>query len=123
MKIGCGGLVAVLLIIGIVGATTCKHGFSKDKMVNIPITKTIKVKDSVKTIKSDTSVLVQCYGLFDENKLKNENVEYEMSAGNLILSIIFFETIIVPIQYVGYYLYEPVGLKNTKPINELKGTK
>jgi hypothetical protein len=51
------------------------------------------------------------YGLFNEGKMKNENVEYRLIVGNVVWSIILVETIVFPIYFVGFSIYEPVGKK------------
>lgn len=51
------------------------------------------------------------YGLFNEDVVKNDSIVYELSAGSVITSIIFFETIVVPVYTVGWDLYEPVSKK------------
>lgn len=52
------------------------------------------------------------YGIFNKDENKNPNIQYEMSAVAIILSIIFCETIVVPVYFLGFDLYEPVGKKN-----------
>lgn len=53
------------------------------------------------------------YGWFNkENKI--EHVNYKLSTSNLVLSVIFCETIIVPIVLTGSELYEPISF--TPPI-------
>lgn len=59
------------------------------------------------------------YGLFNESDKKNENIEYRLVVGNVIWSIILVETIIAPIYFLGFDLYEPIGLKDK---NAPKGT-
>lgn len=58
--------------------------------------------------------LVEPYGMysefFDKNR-KNPGVEYRLSTGNVVLSIIFCETVIVPVVLCGWYLWEPVTNK------------
>lgn len=58
------------------------------------------------------------FGWANEAK-KIDTVVYEVSAGNVALSIIFSETVVVPVYLTGWALYEPVRLKNateaTKP--------
>lgn len=39
---------------------------------------------------------------------KMPGVEYELSIGNVIWSVIFSQTIVAPVILTGYYLYEPV---------------
>ena len=55
--------------------------------------------------------LYPTYGLFNESSSKSKNVCYEISAGNVILSIILIESIIFPIYFVGWDIYNPVRLK------------
>ncbi len=51
------------------------------------------------------------YGLFNESTAKSKDVCYELSVGNVIWSIILFETVIFPVYFVGWSLYNPVRLK------------
>ena len=53
----------------------------------------------------------QPYGLIDTDK-RDPNVSYRTSVGAIVLSILFFETALVPIVALGFFLYEPVELKN-----------
>jgi hypothetical protein len=52
------------------------------------------------------------YGLFNEETVKDDNVTYQVSAGSVIVSIVFCESIVVPVYVVGWDLYEPVKMKN-----------
>ena len=56
-------------------------------------------------------VVVQPYGLANEQAVKNDSVVYQMSSGSVICAIIFCETVIAPIYIVGWDLYEPVRKK------------
>ena len=48
------------------------------------------------------------YGwLNKENKV--DSVEYELCGANIVLSIVFGETVVAPILLTGYELYEPVS--------------
>lgn len=49
------------------------------------------------------------YGLLNANQKKNPDVEYEIVVGNIIWSVLLFETIGAPIYFIGFSLYEPVG--------------
>jgi len=44
--------------------------------------------------------------------LKDDKIKYKISTGNIIWSIILFETIIFPVFITGLDLYEPIGLKD-----------
>ena len=43
---------------------------------------------------------------------KDECVHYEFVVGNLIWSIILLETIIMPVYFLGWSIYEPIGEKS-----------
>jgi hypothetical protein len=49
------------------------------------------------------------YGLFDEGQYKNPDIEYRLIIGNVVWSIILAETIVAPIYFIGFSLYEPIG--------------
>ena len=53
---------------------------------------------------------IEPYGWFDPD-LKHDSIEYKINTGNIILDIIFSETILVPIILTGEQLYEPVRKK------------
>lgn len=61
-----------------------------------------------KTIKGET---VAPYGWANSSE-KNENINYQVSVGNVVLSVIFSETILVPIILTGWYLFEPTTSKS-----------
>ena len=48
------------------------------------------------------------YGLFDKGTMKNPDIEYKIIVGNIIWSVILFETIIAPIYFIGFSIYEPI---------------
>ena len=58
--------------------------------------------------------MVEPYGWMNEDARKIDGVVYELSAGSVIFSIIFSETIIVPIYLTGTQLYEPIRTENKK---------
>ena len=51
------------------------------------------------------------YGLFNQDDKKNPEIEYNLVWGNLIWGIILIETIIAPVYFFGFDLFEPVGKK------------
>jgi hypothetical protein len=51
------------------------------------------------------------YGLLNADQEKDPNVKYRVIVGNVVWGIIGFETIIIPIYFFGFSLYEPVGPK------------
>jgi hypothetical protein len=51
---------------------------------------------------------VEPYGLFNQASKKRDDVVYDISAGTVIVSIVFCETIVIPVLGVGNQLWEPV---------------
>lgn len=59
------------------------------------------------------------YGLINKEESRNENIQYRLIIGNVVWSCILVETIIAPIYFLGFSIYEPIGKKN---IETPKGT-
>ncbi len=53
-------------------------------------------------------------GFINRETQKSEKMCYEVSVGNVIWSIILVETIVAPIYFVGWSLWNPVGPKGEK---------
>lgn len=51
------------------------------------------------------------YGLFNQDTAKSNKMCYEVSVGNVIWGIILIETIVAPVYFVGWSLWNPVGPK------------
>ena len=66
--------------------------------------------DSKNFIIDGEKVTIEPYGCFDLNA-KHDSIEYKINAGNIVLDIIFCETIIVPVILIGDQLYEPIRKK------------
>jgi hypothetical protein len=82
-------LMAALFLGVVMGSSSCAD--SQDVVIN----------GEVKTIEP--------YGWFDMDA-KNPNLKYQVNTGNVVLSIIFSETVIVPILLTGDQLWEPIPL-------------
>lgn len=52
------------------------------------------------------------YGLFNDVSSRSKNVCYETSVGNVIWSILLFETVVFPVYFIGWSLFNPVRLKH-----------
>lgn len=52
---------------------------------------------------------VEPYGLINKNQVKQDNVHYRVCNESIIWGIILFETIVMPIYFFGFSLYEPVS--------------
>ena len=57
------------------------------------------------------------YGIVNETSNKSSNVCYEVSLGNVVWSIVLIETLIAPIYFIGWSLYNPVRMKKS-PIDQ-----
>lgn len=61
-----------------------------------------------KTIDNKT---YQTYGLFNESDIKDSNIIYKPCIGNVVWTVITIETVILPVYFIGYDLYEPIAKK------------
>ena len=50
-------------------------------------------------------------GVFNQDECKNDNIQYTISVGNVVWSILLSETVIFPIYFIGFSIWNPVGLK------------
>jgi hypothetical protein len=82
-------------IITLVSITILITGCAKSKEFNI----------------DSKNVIVEPYGWANESVKRNDSVDYQVNAGNIVWSIIGCETIVLPIVLTGYSLYEPVRKK------------
>lgn len=67
--------------------------------------------DSKTFQKADGTVFTaQPYGWMTKEK-KVDGVEYEVSTANIVLSVVFCQTVIAPVLITGLELWEPVSYK------------
>jgi len=52
------------------------------------------------------------YGVVNATEMKNPNIHYELSGWSIFWSIVFSETIIAPVYFIGWDLYEPISKKD-----------
>jgi cation transport ATPase len=52
---------------------------------------------------------------------KNPRVTYEIIYGNIFWSIVLCETIIIPIYFFGFSLFNPIYIGDSKLPDEMKG--
>ncbi len=53
----------------------------------------------------------ETWGLFNESTYRSKDVCYAISVGNVVWSIILIETLVMPIYFIGFSLYNPVRMK------------
>lgn len=53
------------------------------------------------------------YGFLNMDKYRSDNVCYDVSIGNVIWSVILIETVIAPVYFVGFSIFNPVRMKNS----------
>lgn len=56
-------------------------------------------------------VTYDSYGLLNADDKKNPDVQYEIVWGNVIWSVILVETVVMPIYFFGFSIFQPVGPK------------
>lgn len=66
--------------------------------------------DSKDFVIDGKNVTVEPYGWFDTAQ-KNDSINYKVNVGNVVWSVLFSETLIVPILLTGDQLFEPVSKK------------
>lgn len=73
--------------------------------------------DSKKLIVDGKEVNVEPYGLFNQDTKRVDGVVYKISPTNVIVGLIFSETVVVPVYIVGWDLLEPDRAEN-KPTTQ-----
>ena len=54
------------------------------------------------------------YGFYNQDERRSDKVCYRLSVGNVVWSVLLFETIIAPFYFVGLDLFEPVSVRDEK---------
>jgi hypothetical protein len=57
------------------------------------------------------NVTYETYGLINQDDNKAEYIKYKPCWGNIIWGVVLFETVIAPIYFFGFDMFEPVGYK------------
>ena len=52
------------------------------------------------------------YGIANEHEMRNAGIQYELSGWSIFWSIVLVETIIGPVYFIGWDLYQPVAKKD-----------
>ncbi len=63
------------------------------------------------TSQEPAAKIYSSYGPLNAGKYQSKNVCYETSGWSIFLGIVLFETIVAPIYFFGYSLYNPVRMK------------
>lgn len=66
------------------------------------------------TTEDGTQIVAEPYGWANYERLKQPGVTYEVSVGNVVLSVIFSETVIIPVWLTGWQVLEPVAYMKAK---------
>jgi hypothetical protein len=61
---------------------------------------------------NDEVELVRPYGWVNKKTAKNDNINYELSPGSILLGGLLYPTIWVPVWMLGWKLYKPVSVKD-----------
>jgi len=61
--------------------------------------------------KKINGTIFDTYGFLNESEKKNPAIEYELIIGNVVWGILLCESLVFPIYFFGFSLYEPVALK------------
>jgi hypothetical protein len=61
------------------------------------------------------------YGFFNADTDKSKKICYSVSVGNVVWSIITIETVVLPIYFIGFSLFNPTSLKKNGECNGIDG--
>lgn len=51
------------------------------------------------------------YGLLNKEDNKDSTVQYEVSSGNIFWAVVLSETVVAPIYFLGFSMYNPITKK------------
>ncbi len=57
----------------------------------------------------------ETYGLFNKAEVKDPDVCYRAVFGNIVWAVILIETVIFPVYFVGWSMYEPIPDEDCTP--------
>lgn len=60
--------------------------------------------------KTICGVTYDSYGLVNASEKQNTNIRYEVVWGNVFWAVVLSETVIAPIYFFGWSLFQPVGV-------------
>jgi hypothetical protein len=63
------------------------------------------------TIPTGKGGVYESYGFANESTYKSKRVCYRISPASVILAFLFSETIVVPLYFIGFDLFDPIRLK------------
>jgi len=49
------------------------------------------------------------YGFINKTEMRHSNIEYDLIVGNVVWSVLLCNTIVAPIYFLGFSMYEPVA--------------
>ena len=61
--------------------------------------------------KNIDGVTYDTYGLLSKDEKRNDAIQYELVWGNIVWGAILCETVIAPIYFFGFAIWEPTGKK------------
>ena len=61
--------------------------------------------------KTIDGVTYDTYGFINADEKRNPDVEYHLVVGNVVWGILLCESIVFPIYFFGFSIYEPIGRK------------
>jgi hypothetical protein len=63
------------------------------------------------------------YGWMDADEYKSDKVAYRVNKGNVVLDIIFSETLVVPVLLTGTQFYEPFAIRDNVNVDSTAASK
>jgi len=91
----------------------------KKFVIAVLIMSFVTVTSGCGDVKNIEGTTYDTYGLINKDENKNPNIKYRIVIGNIVWSVLLCQTIIAPIYFIGFSMYEPV--RKTTP-DEEKGS-
>jgi len=62
--------------------------------------------------KSINGTTYDTYGFINQDTKKNPNIQYEVSTGNVLWSVVLFGSVVAPVYFIGFSLFNPIAPKD-----------
>lgn len=93
-----------------------KRGIVKKSIIILVVLFIIFSQSGCASRKIINGIEYDTYGLFDKGEKKNPDIHYKLVWGNVIWGALLVETIVAPIYFFGFSIWEPVGVINKENV-------
>jgi len=84
----------------------------KKFVIAVLIMSFVTVTSGCGDVKNIEGTTYDTYGLINKKENKNPNIKYRIIIGNIVWSVFLVETLVAPLYFIGFSMYEPVRKMN-----------